>query len=217
MSSLIFYTNEENAIIATDTLAVGEEGLPRQYTSKAVLVPHLRLVIAGTGVGGFSSRWFAAVNDNMIVRGLDHLDYHAPENLRRLFANFQEEIGFPDTLTTTIYHIGISEVTGNIHSYAYRSEKGFASDRLGYGMRVKPECVVPENYELPFDIVQMMESQRAIQAQKTSDTRLYIGGEIQVIQIERSSFHCYRLHRFDDFTATEDIIYSNYTRRVVRN
>lgn len=212
MSSLIFYTEQENAIIATDTLAVDENGLERSYTSKAVLVPHLQMVIAGTGVGGFSSRWFVAVNDNMIVKGIDNLDYHAPENLRRLFTNFQKEIGFPRSLTTTIYHIGLSEVTGNIHSYVYRSENGFASERLDYGMKVKPECgALPDNYELPSGIVPIMESQRAIQAQKPLDTRLYIGGEIQVIQIMRTGIIlCYRLHQFDDFSTTEEGIYSNF-------
>lgn len=216
MSSLIIYTEQENAIIATDTLAVDENGLEQLYTSKALLVPHLKMVIAGTGVGGFSSRWFVAVNDNMVVKGLDHLNYHAPEKLRSLFANFQEEMGFPRSLTTTIYHIGISEVTGNIHSYAYRSEKGFASERLDYGMRVKPECDgLSDNYELPSGIVPIMVSQRAIQAQKPPETRLYIGGEIQVIQITRPGFLCYRLHQFDDFSTTEEAIYSNYAQRSI--
>jgi hypothetical protein len=212
MSSLIFYTDQENAIIATDTLAVDVEGSPRQYTSKAVLVPHLRLVIAGTGIGGFSSRWLVQVNDQMVVRGLDHLDFHATESLKRLFSAYQKEVGFPDGITTTIYHIGISEVTGHIHAYAYRSENGFTSERLGHGLRLKPECVVPENYELPPDIVPMMKSQRDIQRKAPAHERLYIGGEIQVIQIERSSFHCYCLHRFEDFSNEEEAIYANYSR-----
>lgn len=215
MSSLIFYTEQGNAFIATDTLAVDEEGLERQYTSKAVLIPHLRMVIAGTGVGGFSSRWFVTVNDSMVVRGLDHLNYHTPEGLRQLFANYQKEAGFPTTLTTTIYHIGISEETGHIHSYAYRSENDFASERLGYGMRLKPEGNVPDNYELPSGIVPIMESQRAIQARKPPAIRLYIGGEIQVIQIMRGGFYCYQLHRFDDFGTTEEAIYSNFARRAL--
>jgi hypothetical protein len=213
MSSLIFYTDHEKAIIATDTLAVDEEGSVRQYTSKAVLVPHLRLVIAGTGVGGFSSRWFAQVNDRMVVRGLDHLDFHATDSLGNLFSAYQQEIGFPDNLTATIYHIGISEITGHVQAYAYRSECGFESERLSYGLRVKPECVVPEGYELPFDIVRMMDSQRTIQETKPPEERLYIGGEIQVIQIERSSFHCYQLHRFEDFAATEQAIFNNFEVR----
>lgn len=210
MSSLIFYTDQENAIIATDTLVVDLMGNAQQYTSKAVLVPHLRLVIAGTGIAGFSSRWLIKVNDDMVVRGIEHLNYHATENLKKLFIAYQQEIGFPKNLTTTIYHIGVSEISDEVHAYAYRSDHDFASERLSYGLKAKPECAVPEGYELPSSIVSMMESQRTIQANKPVQERLYIGGEIHVIQFEISSFHCFRLHRFDDFTATEQSIYANF-------
>src|SRR5262245_44517231 len=62
MSSLIFYTEREQALIASDTLAVNLDGTPRMYTTKALIVPHLRMVIAGTGIAGLSTRWFARVN-----------------------------------------------------------------------------------------------------------------------------------------------------------
>jgi len=54
VSSLIFHTEQEQAIIATDTLAVSPGGRPLTFTSKGFHVPHLRMVIAGTGCGGFT-------------------------------------------------------------------------------------------------------------------------------------------------------------------
>ncbi|MCM7911060.1 hypothetical protein M8T17_25035, partial [Enterobacter hormaechei] len=54
MSSLIFYTDEAQALIVTDTLAVTDNGEPLSFVSKAGYIPQLRTIIAGTGAGGFS-------------------------------------------------------------------------------------------------------------------------------------------------------------------
>ena len=52
MSSLIFATDEQQIVVATDTLAVTTEGEPFLFASKATHIPHLRIIIAGTGFGG---------------------------------------------------------------------------------------------------------------------------------------------------------------------
>lgn len=210
MSSLIFHTQPDMAIVATDTLAVHASGAPSHFTTKAVLVPHLRMVIAGTGVAGFSSRWFGHVNDNMTVRGVDHLDQHVQRGLQDLWARYCEEIGFPAEVTTTIYHFGISETTGEVTAFAYRSENDFQSQRLTHGLRVKPECEIPSDYELPGGIIHMMESQRALQAAKPADQRLYIGGEIQLLLLTPKSTTSACLHRFRDFDEIEATIYRNF-------
>ncbi len=57
MSSLIFYTDEAQALIVTDTLAVTDNGEPLSFVSKAGYIPQLRTIIAGTGAGGFSNTW----------------------------------------------------------------------------------------------------------------------------------------------------------------
>ena len=66
MSSLIFHTEQNQVMIATDTLATSPDGRPFKFTTKAFfLLPHLRMIIAGTGAGGFLGRWFIRVNDNL--------------------------------------------------------------------------------------------------------------------------------------------------------
>lgn len=212
MSSLVFHTQPDMAIVATDTLAVHESGAPSHFTTKAVLVPHLRMIIAGTGVAGFSSRWFVHVNDGMTVRGIDHLDQHTQPGLCDLWAGYRKEVGFPAQFTTTIYHFGVSEITGEVAAFAYRSENDFMSERLTHGLKVKPACEVPTDCELPGDIIQIMESQRALQANKPPRERLHIGGEIQVFLLTPHSTTCTRLHRFSDFDETEAAIYENFTR-----
>ena len=82
MSSLIFYTDSENILVATDTLAVDMAGEPMMFSTKAMYVPHLRMIIAGTGVGMFSGDWAMSVNNRMIVRDILNLDYHTPDQLR---------------------------------------------------------------------------------------------------------------------------------------
>ena len=41
MSSLIFRTEREQVLVATDTLATSSDGKPGFFTTKAFIVPHL--------------------------------------------------------------------------------------------------------------------------------------------------------------------------------
>src|SRR5437879_2931383 len=109
MSSLIFYTDETQVVVATDTLAAHPDGRPFKFASKAFVVPHLQLIMAGVGTHGFLGRWFVFMNDSMIVRGIDNLNYHAPRALRMLSQRYKQELSIPDDITTTVYHFGFSE------------------------------------------------------------------------------------------------------------
>jgi hypothetical protein len=211
MSSLIFYTDETQVLVATDTLATSPDGEPLKFTTKAFIVPHLKLLIAGVGVGGFLGRWFIQINDMMIVRGIDNLDYHTPRVLASIWQGHKEEISIPERIMTTVYHFGISETTGLVHSFAYRSANDFRSERLEpYGLRFKPECPVPDDYSLPQDLRKMMDDQRTIQASKPKDERIYIGGEIEVHHLSESGFQVYTLDRFEDYARDETAIYDNF-------
>ena len=207
MSSLIFATDSEQVFVATDTLAVSYDGEPSFFTTKAFIVPHLRMIIAGTGL---MSKWFVQVVHGMVVRGIEHLDFHTPENLNRIWKNLKEEFPIPDNYTTTIYHMGFSEEDELIKSYAYRSTNDFDSEQLTYGLRYKPECTVPENYSLPFDIPAMMKDQRERQSLQPKESRLYIGGEIQITHLTKNGYNAYSLCKFDDYDANEEAIYLNY-------
>jgi len=209
MSSLIFYTDETQALIATDTLATYPDGRPFLFTTKAFIVPHLRVIIAGTGAGGFLGRWFVRINDRMLLRGIEHLNHHTPAILPTMWAELQKEFSLKD-VSTTVYHFGFSEATGQMRSYAYRSTNGFRSEDIAYGLGRKPECAVPDNYELPGDIKEMMDDQRSIQASQPKEERLYIGGEIVVHYLSNDGFKTYTLHRFDDYLADEVAMYKNF-------
>lgn len=207
MSSLIFHTQPDMAIVATDTLAVNEAGTPVNWTTKAILIPHLQMIVAGTGVAGVCSRWFLRINEDMAVHGIEHLDVHTPQGLVGLYARYSEEVGFPPELSTTIYHFGISEISGEVVAFAYRSENGFRSERLSHGLKCKPECDVEMGDDLRSGLIQMMDSQRAIQAAKPAAERIHIGGAIQVLHLTNANATSVRLHTFNDFADQESAIY----------
>jgi hypothetical protein len=210
MSSLIFLTEESQVLVATDTLATSPDGRPFMFTTKAFILPHLNLMIAGTGAGGFLGGWFIRINDGLVVRGIDHLDYHTPRVLASMWSDYKQKFPMPD-VTTTVYHFGFSETTGSIHSFAYRSTNDFHSERLDpYGLRVKPDCPVPDNYSLPQDIRKMMDDQRTIQASRPKEKRVHIGGESEIHHLSKNGFQVYTLSRFEDYARDEAAIYENF-------
>jgi hypothetical protein len=211
MSSLIVATDETQVLVVTDTLATHPDGRPLKFTTKAFVVPHLNLIIAPTGIMGFLGKWFVRMNDMVIVKGIDNLDYHTPRILSSLWQGCKQELSIPDTITTSIYHFGFSEITGLVHSYRYRSAENFKSDRLEqYGFLIKPECRIPENLASPEDFIKMMDEQRMIQASKPKDERVYVGGEIQVHHLSKDGFRIFTLHRFEDYTRDETAIYDKF-------
>src|SRR4051794_9672317 len=101
MSSLIFYTDETQVLVATDTLATYPDGRPFKFVTKPFIVPHLKLIMAGVGTSGFLARWFVFMNESVIVKGIDNLNYHTPRALRMLWKLHKQELSIPDGLTTT--------------------------------------------------------------------------------------------------------------------
>jgi len=200
--------DETQVVVATDTLATYPGGRPFKFVTKAFIVPHLKLIMAGVGTSGFLARWFVFMNDSVIVRGIDNLDYHTPRALRMLWQQHKQELSIPDRLTTTVYHLGFSEETGLIHAYAYRSTSDFKSEKLdSYGLRLKPECQVPTDYSLPQDFITIMDKQRTVQASKPEEERIHIGGEIEVHYLSKGGFQAFTLHRFADYDRDEKAIF----------
>ncbi|MCL4872269.1 MAG: hypothetical protein KJ063_25190 [Anaerolineae bacterium] len=214
MSSIIFHTEESQVVVATDTLVTTMDGEPVMFTTKAFVLPHLQMIIAGTGFAGFLGKWFIEINDRMLVTGIDHLDYHAPEKLAELWNSFKIKQNIPDNWTTTVYHFGFSEQKGIIHNYAYRSSNNFKSEQiLQYGIYVKPECSIPENYELPKDFKIMMAEQRTIQSSLPQEQRTYIGGKIQVHHLMQQGYAVFSLDKFEDYDENLNAMFENFNSK----
>lgn len=203
MSSLICFSTDEFAVIATDTLGVDTEGNPFILCNKAAYLQTLKTVICGTGAGGFHSRWAEYVNSRMVLLDIDNLDYHAPKTLCELWREYKREFNTGDECTVTIYHIGLSLTTGKIKRFAYRSTDDFKSVELQSGWLYKPECHIPDGNDVLDIIKKMMFEQRAIQDDKPGSERVYIGGQINIIILERD---CVRQMTIADFPDLPDVI-----------
>lgn len=214
MSSLIFYTDAKQVLIVTDTLSVTPDGSPFLFTSKAHYLPHLRTIVAGTGVKDFSSNWHVLVNNGMVVRGIENLNDHTPQGLREMWQDFKEEYSVPEGMTTTVYHLGISEETGQVVAYAYRSINDFVSELVPYGVGIKPECTVPtvDSSDIKFLITEIMKEQRRVQAAVPLSERIFIGGEAIAMQLTKGGCNIFKLFEFDDFPDQSQMVFDNFTQ-----
>ncbi|MGP9635325.1 hypothetical protein ACT3R7_19985 [Halomonas sp. AOP43-A1-21] len=207
MSAIIFQSCEDRGFVATDTLACDQHGQPGLFRSKAFYVPHLKTIVFATGFAEIMEDWFVCINRRMRVDGVEHLNNFAPEELRRIWAKFQEEMGAHldgyHCQSTTVYLMGISEITGKIVVYAYRSSTGFASEKLPPGIGVKPECTVPEGQ---VDIFEMMKQQRHIQENSglPLSQQIHIGGEVQIYQLTAQGCEISTYARFDDYEQARE-------------
>jgi hypothetical protein len=79
-----------------------------------------------------------------------------------------------------------------------------------YGIGVKPECTVPEDYNLPDAFRPMMDEQRSIQRQRPTEDRIYIGGEIIVHHLVKAGCSTFSMGPFEDFVDDMKAIYSRF-------
>jgi hypothetical protein len=202
MSSLIYKVEKMQVFLATDSLAT-VNGRAMGFTTKAFPLPHLRMVIAGTGLAGFLDHWLVEVNASP-VRGIDALNEQAQAGLLNVLRTVQKQ--FPSMHeTTSVYHFGFSEDTGIIQAFAYKSEELFEPRQIACGLYVKPnvpEDAIPKDTLHPSDFTRIMAAQRAIQAKLPKEARVPIGGEIQMHHLEQAGYKSYRLGQFEDYAET---------------
>jgi hypothetical protein len=197
MTAAVFSISPEQVIIAMDTLAMaGDTGKPFFFTTKFYILPHLRGVMFATGIGDLASKWFSQL-ERYLARDIHHLDDFVTPALRGL----GNELGLNEKLTTTVYHVGYSEQESRYVGFAYRSTDSFASERLEYGLRVKPpvEASHPQNF--PDDFVAIMKRQKEIDDQKPMSQRVHIGGEIHMLLMQEGSMVVQTVHRFDEYDS----------------
>ena len=194
-----------------DTLCCSYDGSPSHHTTKFTYVPHIRTIIAGTGLGNFSTEWALPIVGAALTLGIEHLDEFASEQLSLLWAERKQKDRLPPELTTTVYHFGISETTGKVVNIAYRSEDDFVSEKLSYGLAVKPYCEPPVgDYDFYEMVPGLMDKQRIFQEERPMGERLYIGGEILACYLNADYFKSWSLGKFSDFDTQTKKMFSNF-------
>lgn len=211
MSSLIFYTDEKQALVAFDTLVVSpEDREPAYFATGALYVPHLRTIVASTGLPRFMEQWFCIVNQ-MPVSDVHDLNGYSPGNLAKLYEWFNSvnECGSPEEVT--VYHIGFSEKDGRIRSFAYDSSGAFKPEPLAYGLAVKPPCPVPEgDFRFIDHVPGLMNRQREEQNNEEPGRRSYIGGEIYGMYLTAEGCNSFKLGSFDDYPAARQKVVARW-------
>lgn len=195
MSSLLFYTDETEAIVATDTLLHYSVDTPPGYASKTIAIPHMCMMIAATGSALLFSRWIGLVNNQGFALDVDAVNAHAPQELQTLWSELNRHAPALQDQTATIYHFGISDDSGKIHGFAYRSVSDFKSERLDYGLGVKPELMDKAGIDwnsFPACAPDIMRAQSRQEDEKPRD-RVYIGGTTEVTHLTKDGFSIYSL------------------------
>lgn len=202
MSSLIFYTDAKQALVATDTLVVSKgDKEPVCFASRAIYLPHLRTIIASTGLDRFMEQWFCIVNQ-LPATDIHELNDHAPENLASLFDWFKSVNRYEAHEEVTVYHIGFSERDGRVISFAYGSAGRFDPEPLAYGLAVHPPCPPPEgDFRFVDNVLDLMNKQRGEQGKIEPGKRLRIGGEVYGMYLTAEGCNSFKLGVFDDYPA----------------
>lgn len=207
MSSIVWDISAEAATVAVDTLCTDGHGKPVGLSSKAFIVPHLKLVIATTGNLQILEDYFLVLNSKPIG-GPSDLVLKAPEILRNVSGVDPLR---PDgsQLTTSIFQFGFSEESGEMEGFMFHTGSGFSAVKLEYGTSYKPPCPLRGDHEPTTKgwMVQVMAGQRYHQELLLFESRVHIGGEILMFRLEKGSISVEELCPFKDREEVAESIF----------
>jgi len=205
MTALVYIVQPDKIYLAMDTLVVThDDKIPLYYQTKFTVLPHLNLVIAGTGFASLINDWFHYVNGSMVVRDIDHLKDLAPGLLRDATPRCQGA----DITTTTLYHFGYSKLEKRYVGYAYRSAKNWEPDRLQDALGLKPVIDVQptRNIQIPQFLINIVCEQRRKDLSLPVSERVGIGGDIQVVVMENGIVTISTVHRFESYESDYELM-----------
>lgn len=206
MTALNFLIEPQRVCIAMDTLSTESEAKPHLFCSKIFLLPHLQGVMCGTGAFPIVIDWFVAIQSEILVRDIPHLDEFTPGFLRSIAAKH----GMANDVRATVYHFGYSQLAGEYRAFAYRSTNSFTSEPLVHGLGIKPPIDVEPFTELPAGFIRLIYRQREQDRAAIAADQVGIGGEIQFLVMTPRLFQLSTCHRYEDYEA----LYSEMLKNV---
>lgn len=106
MTALIVLKLPQQALIVTDTLSCGMRDQPAAFTSKALILPHLHMVIAAQGVAGIAEKWFDTLRSSQYQKFAD-VQRVTPSHLREIWAGFVAKHGLGVEHTVDVFQAGL--------------------------------------------------------------------------------------------------------------
>lgn len=116
---MIFYTEPDKILVAVDTLATNTDGIPAFFCQKASYIPHLKMIIAGTGAAGIANEWALQASTRMVLTGILNLVHHTTEELQKLWESKKKQLNIPEHITTTVYYFGLSEADNTVKALLF--------------------------------------------------------------------------------------------------
>lgn len=205
MTALIYFLHPDYIILATDSLATTEDSSPIRFVTKIMPLPHIKSVICGTGSFELIIDWFSFIQKHIIAKDIHLIDKLAPEYIRNIYYSYPKE----NQINSTIYQFGYDIKEMKFVGYAYRSTDNFNSEKLIYGIGIKPpdvmedaELILWKENDIYKKIINLIIKQKEIENKKDSKDKVGIGGAIYIFQmVNNYNFFC-ETYIFDDFEST---------------
>lgn len=211
MTLLHYHITLDKVIILMDTIALNEDREPFLYTTKIYPLPHLNMVMCGTGSANFILDWFVKINSCMLVRDINHLNEFTQQQLIQI----SEKHLLGSDFTATIYYFGYSASENRYKCYVYRSTTGFTPEVQFEGHAIKPAISNFESYVNEGDIktVELIYQQYNDDKHAPKDKKIGIGGEIIMCVLSEGSIQIQKLFSFIDYDINYQFMCRNLEKQ----
>ncbi|OMC63268.1 hypothetical protein BK125_31030 [Paenibacillus odorifer] len=210
MTALNWILGEKSVSIAADTFSLTMEKEPFKYTNKIFTLPHLKMIVCGTGNANLILDYYKELQLIVVAREM----YYVTAVTQDILLNIRKE--YPKEVTTTVYLFGYNDNLECFEGFAFRSTNDFDKEKLAYGIGVKPELsreLVESYYEDTEDddsfFTLVINKQKELDEMLPKEKRIGVGGEIQRIVSDASNFLISTIYRFDDYLDQYDLMLEN--------
>jgi len=205
MTGLFYILNEDSVIIGMDSLVIQknietEEKTPWKFETKVLPLMHLKSVLCGVGNMDFFMKWFVEMNNCVIGCDIDILEKVA----RGKYEEFVKKI--PCEFGATVYHFGYSIKEDRMKGFVLDTKKPHI-EVIPYSQWAQPTAIM-KNIEKVKEIkenctidgktngikyaYEMLLEMKEIEDKKGDTSKIYIGGEMHFIGIEKQfQFHAF--------------------------
>lgn len=187
MSLLNWTLSATGVQVMTDTLATDFDGSPMKFVAKVFAIPHLDLIVGGTGFHQIIMGWQHLLMSAAPGLSIDDMDEMAARALPVLWRDLFP-FGDEDHLST-IRHWGWSPKEQRFVGRSYRSRDGFEPERMQEGMAFQPDPL-PEHRGIQFETFdQLVEVALGQQRHGLADEpgkQTFIGGDLLTFEMSKA-------------------------------
>lgn len=209
MTALIYLLHKDFVYLAMDSLSLDLDKRPAIYVTKFFLLPHLQCIICGTGIYELVVIWVGFVRKSMIFTDIVALNTHVQDHLKKI----SDKLNIPKNQSSTVYHFGVDKRNKKIVGFAYRSKNSYESEKLIYGLGIKPnyrnvvqealnimELNVMEKNDINKGFVSIITRLKETDDNLELEQRQGIGGEIYLVILDKNGkYSVETIHQFPDY------------------